>query len=54
MEKKKVNGNEAINFYHDTFLEKFGEKPMINGGKDGQILKRIVKQYGIEKSGTLP
>ncbi|MCK4784643.1 MAG: hypothetical protein KAV87_12895 [Desulfobacteraceae bacterium] len=51
--KKKANGNEAINFYHDLFLEKFGEKPYINGGKDGRIFKNIVSQCGIEKTKEL-
>lgn len=53
MEKTKVNGNEAMNSYHDAFFAKFGEKPLIRGGKDGKLLKEIVGLYGIEKTKNL-
>lgn len=38
-----------IDYYHDRFLSRFGEKPFINGGKDGLIVKRLLSTYGLEK-----
>lgn len=41
--KKKVT---IIDYYHDKFVEKFGEKPHINGGKDGGLMKKVASTYG--------
>ncbi|MGE5594152.1 MAG: DUF4373 domain-containing protein [Betaproteobacteria bacterium] len=38
-----------IDYYHDRFLSQFGEKPVIDGGKDGAIVKRLLSTYGLEK-----
>lgn len=38
-----------INYYHDRFLSLFGEKPVIDGGKDGMIVKRLLGTYGFER-----
>lgn len=32
--------------YHDGYLKRFGEKPNIEGGKDGRILKTLDKRHG--------
>lgn len=34
--------------YHDGFLRRFGEKPHIQGRKDGQILKQLATTHGSE------
>ena len=48
--KKLSKANPTIvDFYHDKFLEKFGVKPDINGGKDGKILNDLVGKYGEQK-----
>ena len=38
-----------IDYYHDRFLSLFGEKPIIDGGKDGAIVKRLLGTYGFER-----
>ncbi len=37
-----------IDHYHNTFLERFNEKPMIDGGKDGKIIKSLLGTYEID------
>lgn len=37
----------AMKRYHDGYVEKFHEKPNIIGGKDGAILKRLLKTHGL-------
>lgn len=39
----------AIDYYHDKFVDKFGEKPIIAGKKDGNLMKQLVSTYGIDK-----
>lgn len=43
------NVKEFIDYYFDRFLSLFGEKPVINGGKDGAIIKSLLNTYGLEK-----
>ena len=38
-----------IDWYSDKFLHVFGEKPVIEGAKDGAIIKRLLGVYGLEK-----
>ena len=38
-----------IDFYHTIFKEKFGSSPMIQGAKDGSIVKRLLKQNPLEE-----
>ena len=45
----KVSDHQSlIGFYHDTFLEKFGVKPQIDGKKDGQLIARLLKAHGFD------
>lgn len=41
--------HEIIQTYHDLFLKRYGAKPNIDGGKDGAIVKRLLKAHGREK-----
>lgn len=43
----------VIDYYHDLFVQQFGEKPVIQGGKDGATVKRLVAAYGVDKLKTL-
>lgn len=43
----------AIDFYHDEFEKVFGATPMIDGAKDGKLMKSIVSKYGLEKTKNL-
>jgi len=36
----------AIDYYHQKFRAKFGEKPVIDGGKDGALMKKLVETFG--------
>ena len=51
--KKKDSSLSAvktlIDFYHDSFVKKFGEKPVIDGKKDGAIIKGLLGTYSEEK-----
>ena len=38
-----------IDWYSDWFLSVFDEKPLIEGGKDGTIVRRLLGTYGLEK-----
>lgn len=38
-----------IDHYHNRFVAMFADKPVIDGGKDGQILKRLLNTYSEEK-----
>lgn len=38
-----------IDHYHNLFVQQFGEKPVIHGGKDGATVKRLVAAYGVDK-----
>jgi hypothetical protein len=40
---------KIMTVYHDRFLSRFGEKPVIDGGKDGKIIKTLLSTYGFEK-----
>ncbi len=43
----------AIDYYHDKFKDRFGEKPIISGKKDGNLIKQVVNKYGIKKTKEL-
>ena len=43
----------AIDYYHDKFKSRFGEKPIISGKKDGNLIKQVVSKYGIKKTKEL-
>ena len=34
--------------YHDRFLAQFGAKPLIEGGKDGAIVKGLLASHGLD------
>lgn len=36
----------AIDYYYQKFRAKFGEKPVIDGGKDGALMKKLVETFG--------
>jgi hypothetical protein len=40
----------ALDYYHSQFYLRFDEKPDIKGAKDGMLLSRVVKKYGLEKT----
>ena len=40
---------KVMDHYFDSFKNKFGEKPIINGGKDGAIIKNLLATYPAEK-----
>ena len=35
-----------LKLYHDLFVERFGFKPRISGGKDGNLVKSLVESWG--------
>jgi hypothetical protein len=37
-----------IDYYHNSFKEKFGTNPLIENGKDGKIVKELLSHFGIE------
>ncbi len=37
-----------MDFYHDGFVARFGDKPDIKGSKDGATISRLLKTYGFE------
>lgn len=37
-----------IDYHHDKFLEKFGFKPTIYGGKDASLIKKMLKKVDLE------
>ena len=39
----------TIDYYHEKFVSMFVHKPVISGGKDGALIKKLVSQYGIDK-----
>lgn len=39
----------VIDYYHDRFVAKFNRKPNINGGKDGQVAKKLTTKYGLDE-----
>lgn len=51
---QKVNSTKvSIDYYHDSFVKKFNTKPLISGGKDGALMKKVVDTYGIDKTKEL-
>jgi hypothetical protein len=38
-----------IDFYHEEFKRQFGTPPIIQGGKDGSIVKSLLKSIPIEE-----
>lgn len=49
-EDKKIKKNTVMDYYYELFVDRFGVKPFINGGKDGALLKKVVSTYGDEKT----
>ena len=48
-EKPSPSGvQQALDFYHTHFLKTFEIKPMIDGGKDGALLKKVINHYGLD------
>lgn len=49
--KKTTNPNVKtfLDYCHDSFKNKYGSPLNINGGKDGAIVKRLLKKYKLEK-----
>ena len=48
-EKPSPSGvQQALDFYHKHFLKTFEIKPMIDGGKDGALLKKVINHYGLD------
>lgn len=45
---RNPNVKKFIDHYHDKFLDRFNEKPMIDGGKDGKIIKTLLGTYDLE------
>lgn len=45
----KNNHKNIIETYHLWFQKKYGSKPVINGGKDGQAVKKMVKHFILSK-----
>lgn len=37
-----------IDYHYDRFFEKFGFKPMIYGGKDASLIKKLLKKVDLE------
>ena len=48
MAKEQSAVPELIKHYHDSYLAATGEKPHINGPKDGKTLQTLTKAYGKE------
>lgn len=52
--KKKSQGNPnvavLIRYFHDTFVERFGRKPVIHGGKCGEAAKRLLVGRELEEA----
>lgn len=46
-EKPPSEVSLAMTHYHDGYLARFGEKPNINGAKDGSLLKKLLRQHGL-------
>ena len=46
--KRDPNIKKFIDYYHNTFLDRFNEKPMIDGGKDGKIIKGLLGTYELD------
>ena len=53
VESPKNSPKEVIDYYHDAFVKKFGTKPIISGGKDGALMKKVVTAYGLDKTKEL-
>jgi hypothetical protein len=49
----KLRDKTLIDHYHNEFVRIFKIKPIIDGGKDGKILQKIVGDYGVEKTKQL-
>lgn len=45
---RNPNIKKFIDYYHNTFLDRFAEKPMIDGGKDGAIIKTLLGTYELD------
>lgn len=46
---KSERARTLIDDYHDGFVARFGEKPHIQGGKDGRILKELAEKHGAHR-----
>ena len=40
---------QVIDHYHNKFLSIFGEKPLIDGGKDGNIIKKLLQNCSSDR-----
>jgi len=40
---------QVIEHYHNKFLSIFGEKPLIDGGKDGNIIKKLLQNCSADR-----
>lgn len=45
---RNPNIKKFIDYYHNTFFDRFNEKPMIDGGKDGKIIKTLLGTYELD------
>ena len=48
-DEKNPSVKVLIDYYHDSFVKKFGDKPVINGAKDGNLLKKLLADYQEDK-----
>ena len=48
-DEKNPSVKVLIDYYHDGFVKKFGEKPVISGAKDGNMFKKLLESYPEEK-----
>ncbi len=51
--EKNPEIKECIDFYYETFKEQFGKPPIIQGAKDGKLLKSLLKAIPIEEMKSL-
>lgn len=47
-EKQKADLQVAIDFYHDSFVTKYGFKPKINYAHAGRLFKELLAEFSIE------
>ena len=48
-EKTPSPHKQVIDHYHNKFLSIFGEKPLIDGGKDGATVKKLLQNCSAER-----
>ncbi len=47
--EKNLNIKIFIDYFYDKFLKITGEKYLVQGGKDGETIKRLLQTYSIEE-----